>query len=100
MLSRTREIGLRMALGAGPRAAGMLIVAQGLKFVVAGLVAGIALCIPAGMIASNAFMGAEARDPFPIASAIIALAIACTAAGFVPALRAARVQPMVALRQD
>jgi predicted permease len=97
-LARTREIGLRMALGAGPRSASMTVISEGLRYVLAGTMLGLALGIPAAIIAARQFAGADPTDPVPFAAAIAGILAAAAAAAFVPALRAARVQPMSALR--
>ena len=100
MLTRTREIGVRMALGARPRNASFTIIKSGLQFVIAGLVLGAIAAIPAGIIAGRNFTGADARDPIPYAAALVGIVVATIAASYIPARRAARVEPMVALRHE
>ncbi|MEX0907399.1 MAG: FtsX-like permease family protein, partial [Gemmatimonadota bacterium] len=99
-LARMREIGLRVALGAKPRSAGLAVMKEGLHFVLTGAVLGITLGIPAAIFASRNFVGADAADPVPLAAALLGITIAAAAAAYVPMRRAARVQPMSALRQE
>jgi len=97
---RTREIGLRVALGAGRRSVLMMV----LKDVAALAALGIAIGLPGGfglgrLIESQLF-GLSARDPFTFATATLALVATVLVAGLIPALRAARVDPMTALRYE
>jgi predicted permease len=100
-LTRTREIGVRMALGAAPRDASFTVMREGLLFAGGGLLLGIVLSIPAAMLAARGlFLGARAADPVPLAAAAAGIILATAAATLVPARHAARVEPMVALRHD
>ncbi len=97
---RTREIGLRIALGADRRSVLMLV----LKEVAVLAALGIAIGLPGGfglgkLIESQLF-GMNARDPFTFLVATAALVATAFVAGLVPALRAARVDPMTALRYE
>ena len=98
--ARTKEIGLRMALGA-PRGALVWMVMREAWIVI---VIGLALGIPLGIGASHAFramlFGISNSDPLSIASAILALIAICATAGIVPVRRATRVDPMIALRYE
>ena len=97
---RTREIGLRMALGAAPdRVRGMILRQTGLMTVVGG-VAGLALAVLAGRGAQSLLFELKGYDPVVFTSAAAVLALVALAAGFVPALRASRVDPMTALRYE
>ena len=97
---RTREIGLRVALGADGRSVLMLVLRE--VAVLAGL--GIAIGLPGGyglgkLIESQLF-GLSARDPLTFFAATLALVATAFVAGLIPALRAARVDPMTALRYE
>jgi predicted permease len=97
---RTREIGLRMALGAAPgRVRGMVLRQVGLMTVVGGAV-GLAAAIGLGQLAQSLLFQMKGWDPLVLASAAVALAIVALAAGFIPAHRASQVDPMRALRYE
>lgn len=96
--ARTSEIGIRMALGATPRQVVWAIVRQGLRVVLLGIGVGVALALlltrPLGFI----FAGISAADPLALFTSMAALILTGLAASYLPALRAARVDPMLALR--
>jgi putative ABC transport system permease protein len=97
---RTREVGIRVALGADARSVLTMVVAQGLRLVAAGMAIGLVLAmLCAGVMRSLAFDIAPA-DPVSYAGAIVLFAVTALAATFVPARRALRVDPIVALRAD
>ena len=97
---RTREIGVRMALGADARTVRGLVLRQvGLMTLIGGGI-GIAAALGLGKAARALLFGLEGHDVFVFAMSIILLAIVALAAGFVPARRAAQVNPMQALRYD
>ncbi len=97
---RTREIGVRMALGAdGSRVRGMVMRQVGRMAVVGGVL-GVAAAIGVGQSAKSLLFGLEGHDPFAIAAAGLVLGLVAFAAGYLPALRASRVHPMVALRSE
>jgi macrolide transport system ATP-binding/permease protein len=97
---RTGEIGIRMALGA-PRGA---VVRMVLREVMTVTAAGLAISIPAALAASGLvrsfLFGLEPNDPAAMISAGVILAAAAILAGYVPARRAARIDPMRALRHE
>ncbi|MFI5280263.1 MAG: ABC transporter permease [Gemmatimonadales bacterium] len=97
---RTQEIGVRVALGATPAAILRLVLGQGLSLAGAGLVLGVvgALAMGRGMRAILA--GTDASDPVTIGGVALLLGTVALVASWVPARRAARVDPMVALRSD
>src|SRR5581483_396309 len=95
---RTREIGLRLALGATPRAVLRLILGQGMLVVAAGVAAGLAGGFALGETMSSLVFGVTVRDPATFAGVAVILAAVALAACAIPARRAARVDPMVALR--
>jgi predicted permease len=97
---RTREIGLRMALGAdGRRVRGMVLRQVG-RMTLAGGVVGIAMALALGHYARSLLFELEAYDPLVVVASVAALAVVAVGAGYVPALRASRVDPMHALRYE
>jgi predicted permease len=97
---RTREIGVRLALGATPRDVLRLASAVGLKPVAVGLSAGVVLALGAAQALQSTLYGVTPSDPMTLA-AVTALLLACSAlACYLPARRAAAVNPMVALRAE
>jgi len=97
---RTREIGLRMALGATPRSVLQLIVGQGMKVVLIGVVVGLAGGLALGRAVSSLVFGVPVRDPATFSLVAVVLTAVALAACIIPARRAARVDPMVALREE
>ena len=100
LVARTREVGLRMALGARPANASYTVIRDGLRFVVIGAVIGMLICIPMARYAAASFVGADAHDPVPFAAALLAVVFATAAAVAGPARSAARIEPMTALRHE
>jgi putative ABC transport system permease protein len=98
--NRTREVGVRMALGAKAADVLRLIFRQGLVQIGVGLVLGLALAAGLSHLLTNMLFQVEPRDPLIFGSIILVLASTGALACFVPALRATRVDPMVALRYD
>jgi ABC-type antimicrobial peptide transport system permease subunit len=97
---RTREFGLRMALGADARHVRALVLRQvGMMTLVGGAV-GLASALALGRTAESLLFKMNARDPFVFAAAVVALTTVALAAGLIPALRASRVDPMTALRYE
>jgi len=97
---RTREIGVRMALGAdGGRVRAMVMRQVGLMLLVGGAV-GVVFALLAGRAARSLLFELEGHDPVALALAVVLLACVALAAGWVPARRAAQVDPMHALRYD
>jgi predicted permease len=97
---RTREIGLRMALGADPQRVRRMILSQTAVMTVIGGVAGLALAALAGRYAQSLLYQLKGYDPVVFVSAAVVLACVALAAGLVPALRASQVDPMTALRDE
>lgn len=98
--SRTRELGIRLALGAAPAAVFRLVIRQGMAPVAIGAAIGIAAAVPLTILTRTLLFGVEPIDPPTYAIALIALAGIAVAACAVPALRATRVDPLVALRDE
>jgi ABC-type antimicrobial peptide transport system permease subunit len=96
---RTREVGIRMALGARAGDVLALILRQGLIVVGFGLLAGAVLTAGVTRFAASLFHGVSATDPMTFAGALGLLGLAGLAAALVPALRATRLRPFETLRQ-
>jgi predicted permease len=97
---RTREIGVRMALGAdGAKVRAMVMRQVGLMTLVGGLL-GVAAALGLGKAARSLLFGLEGHDALVFSMSVVLLALVALAAGFVPARRAALVDPMQALRYD
>lgn len=95
---RTREVGIRMALGAQRRDIFALVTKHVSLLVGAGLLVGILLAAAAGRLLSGALFGITPADPITFAGAAMLLALAAALAAYFPARRALRVNPSVALR--
>jgi predicted permease len=96
--ARTREIGVRMTLGASPRAIQRLVLASHAPTIVAGSIVGIAISLVAAAPLSPLLFELEPTDPVTIASAAVIVAIVTTGAALLPARRAARIDPAIAVR--
>jgi predicted permease len=97
---RTREIGIRMALGARPGAVLSLVMRQGLTVAAVGVVLGGLLAVVATRALAGMLYGVSLADPIAWLTAVAALLGAATLANLLPARRAARVDPSVALRSE
>jgi putative ABC transport system permease protein len=97
---RTREIGIRIALGAGRRDVLALVVGNGLKLLVIGVIAGTIAALLVTRLMSNLLFGISATDPLTFAGVAIFLSVVALLASCIPARRAAKVDPMVALRYE
>ncbi|HZT61099.1 MAG TPA: ABC transporter permease [Pyrinomonadaceae bacterium] len=101
---RTREIGIRMALGASASNVFRLVVLQAMAFVAAGLLIGLGVALGLALFLSGEFsgllFGVKATDPLTFASVGLLLALVALAACLVPARRATKVEPVVALRSE
>jgi putative ABC transport system permease protein len=97
---RTHEIGLRMALGAGPGEVLRLVVGAGLRLAAAGMAVGLAGALALTRVLSTFLYGTQSTDAatFSLVCAILAAAVLC--ASYLPARRAAQVDPMTALRRE
>jgi len=97
---RTREIGLRVALGAGRREVVGMVVGRAIRLVALGLAGGLVLALGAGQLLRSQLVGVGPRDPLTYLAIAALLALVGLAAAWLPARRAARVDPMVALRYE
>ncbi len=101
MVARRRnEIGIRMALGAGRGDVVTMIMREAGVLLVAGLAAGIALAVAAGQLATDLLFGLKPQDPGTLAMAAVSLAAVAAIASYVPARRAAGLEPTNALREE
>jgi putative ABC transport system permease protein len=97
---RTREIGVRVALGARPRDVLALVLGQGLRTILIGISTGIAGSLALTRFVRSLLFGVSATDPLTLGSMILLLTSAALLACYLPARRAAKVDPMVALRYE
>jgi ABC-type antimicrobial peptide transport system permease subunit len=98
--SRTREIGVRMALGAKPGSMLAMVVWYGLQLTLAGLAAGAAMAFAIGRLLEDLLYGVSPWNPAIAGAAALLLLLVGLAACYVPARRAARVDPVIALRYE
>ena len=97
---RTREIGVRMAFGASRSSIVAMVLRQGVWLVVVGTTVGVALAIALSRFIRSQLFGVAPTDPFAFAAAIAILLVVAAVGCLIPARRAARVDPLVALRAD
>lgn len=97
---RVREIGIRMALGAKPSDAMRLVMGNGLRLTGAGLVVGIIAALALARLMSGLLYDIAPNDPATLVAVTLLVALVALAACFVPARRATRVDPLVALRHE
>jgi putative ABC transport system permease protein len=97
---RTREIGLRMALGGRRWDALRLVVGQGMKMAMIGALAGLVASLALTRLMKGLLFGVTASDPLTFVAVALLLMIVALAACWIPARRATKVDPMIALRCD
>jgi ABC-type antimicrobial peptide transport system permease subunit len=97
---RRREIGIRMALGASREATAILVLADTARMAAIGLGLGVAIAFAAARLESSVLFGVRPLDPLSLAGALCILSFAAAAAAWLPARRAASIEPMQALRTE
>jgi putative ABC transport system permease protein len=97
---REREIGIRLALGAHPRAMAKNVVAQGAQYAAAGIALGVPAAYLLSRLMASLLFGVTTHDPLTFAALPLLIVTVTTLACYLPARRAARVDPVVALKQD
>jgi len=97
---RTNEIGIRMALGAQRSHVLRLILGQGSRLILSGIVIGVSVALVLTRLMSTLLFGVGARDPLTFAGVALLLALVALAACYFPARRAMKVDPMIALRYE
>jgi predicted permease len=97
---RTHELGVRIALGAQVRDVLRLVIGAGVRFAIVGVGLGLALALAAGRFIRPLLFDVSAHDPFVLCAVSVLLLGVAVVAGAIPALRATRVDPNVALRAD
>jgi predicted permease len=97
---RTNEIGIRMALGAARSNVSWLVMREIVLLVAIGIAIGIPVTLAGNRLVANMLYGLKGTDPVSLAAAVLLLLLVATFAGYFPARRASRVDPMVALRYE
>jgi putative ABC transport system permease protein len=98
--TRTREIGVRLAVGASPALVATHIVRECLSTAGLGVAAGIAIALGTGRVLESLLVGVSARDPSTFALVALTLLSVSLCAGLIPAMRAARIDPVITLRLE
>jgi ABC-type antimicrobial peptide transport system permease subunit len=97
---QTTEIGIRMALGAQPKNVQWLVLRETILLVLIGVAIGLPVALASTRLISSQLFGLKPTDPLTIAMATLLLLCVAAIAGYLPARRASRVDPMVALRHE
>jgi putative ABC transport system permease protein len=97
---RTREIGIRMAIGARQVDVSRMVMRRGILLTSTGAIAGVLASLGLTQLVKSQLFGVQPSDPWTMAAALILMTIVAAAAAYLPARRAARVDPLVALRQQ
>jgi len=97
---QTREIGIRMAMGAQPGRVLQLVVGQGMRLAGAGLILGLLVAFAAMRLLESLLFGVSSHDPLTFGAVSLVLALAAVLACYIPARRATKVDPIIALRYE
>jgi putative ABC transport system permease protein len=97
---RTQEMAIRMALGADEREVLLLVLREGLEITLLGVAVGLVAALGLSRVMADYIYGVKATDPLTFAAAAAALVAVALLASYIPALRATRVDPVVALRHE
>ena len=97
---RTQEIGIRMALGANRTHVMWMVMRHALLLAIMGVVVGLPLAFVAGRLAQDELVQTSQHDPLALAAAILVLPLLAIAGTYIPARRAAKINPVTALRSD
>jgi len=97
---RAHEIGVRMALGAQPADVRRLVLARGIRLAAVGTLVGIVAALAATRFIAGYLYGVSALDPLSFAIAALVAIVVALAASFIPAQRACKLDPMLALRAE
>jgi predicted permease len=100
VVRRTKEIGLRMAVGAEARSIIAMVLGQGIRPILVGLGGGLIAALAAARLIESMLFGVNANDPVILAGALLLLGATGLAACYLPARRAAKIDPMTALKYD
>lgn len=97
---RTNELGIRMALGADAKRIIAMVLGETMRLILAGLAIGIPAALAGGYLIRSQLFGVDPQDPVTLAGTSVLLVLVAAVAGYLPAWRASRVDPMLALRKD
>jgi putative ABC transport system permease protein len=97
---RTHEVGIRIALGAGRRQVLGMVLREGMRTIAVALLIGLLVAVAASRLLSSQLFGVSATDPVTFATVPLVLAVVAFVACYLPARRASRVDPIVALRAE
>ena len=97
---RTHEVGIRMALGAQPHDVLRLVVGHGSKLALIGVISGLLASLALTRLMSNLLFDVSTTDPLTLSVVALVIAFVVLAACYIPARRATRVDPMIALRYE